>query len=771
MTSDTHKIWFSADSEASSKSEDRLGRFAFAKSLARAVAHWTSDHSLTVALYGEYGSGKSSAKRMAVEALADIWDLSREETLANTLDIAPWSWVNPGDWITAFFRELGLTVGAQISDPAQKKRAVTLFSGLAAQVSGASAVVETLAGLALLVGAEAAGLGPAARVFKGVTDLFKTKSDASQAEAGSAETRTLEDIKREIAEILAQRKRPLIVFVDEIDRLTADEIRTLFRVVRANTDFPNLVFVLLFHRSVVEDALKSEGASGRDYLEKIVQVGLDLPEPPRDHFPALFADDLADAAANVAHLIAADRGALRNELGEWFRSTLHVYVRTPREVVRLANTYRFYLGGFADDALETSRDEAIHADSTGRRLGVDPLDLLLLEVLRTHESEVYHRIPRIKEDLVGEYPMEIMGTVEERRKQALANLVALADDRMAVHSILVSLFPITGAVLNDDKMALAALRQFGAEWARDRRAAHPDVFDRYFAFTAGETHSFQDRIEVLVDEHDDQSLVASRLMDFARRGELEAALDRVAAFTDQIATGDPASFLAGYFEVGDRLVADLPGGLGPGLDGYSAINVTKTVLAAIKAHGGSPETILVQALGRTGGLVYPVGVAEDAATEPERYGLSPSIAPRLDRDVLGTIRAASKTGALINSPRLAYLLKRWDVLERQLVHEDGDPPEGTTQQETWVQKFTDEPYGIVRILRAYSGLDPTEDPPARRFNWDTLDTLLNVPALVQTLSANLYEVDSADRPLVNAFLEAAEARRVTAKSTSEPEPD
>ncbi len=764
-------VRFSADSEVATKSEDRLGRYSFAQSLARAVAHWTSNHSLTVALYGEYGSGKSSVKRMAVEALSDVWGLSIEETRANTLDIAPWSWVNPGDWITAFFRELGLTVGAQISDPVQKKRAVSLFSGLAAQVGGAGAALETLAGLALLIGTEATGLGPAARVLKGITDAFKAKSDASQSEVGSAEARTLEDIKRDIAEILAQRDRPLVVFVDEIDRLTDDEIRTLFRVVRANTDFPNLVFVLLFHRSVVESALDGDGASGRDYLEKIVQVGLDLPEPPRDRLPELFAVELASAAAETADLDSDARKVLLDRLDDWFRSTLFAYVQTPREVIRLANTYRFYLGGFAVHALDpTPGDGHAVAESIGRRLGIDPFDLLLLEILRTHEADVYHRIPRIKEDLVGEYPMEIMGTVQERRKQALSDLVALAVDQRAVESILVALFPITAAVLNDNKIALSALRQFGAEWARDRRAAHPDVFDRYFAFTAIDTHSFQDRVEVLVVDHNDQSLVASRLMDFARRNELEDALGRASAFMDQIAAGDPAAFLAGYFEVGDRLVAETPEGLGPTLDAHNAIIVTKTLLAAARAQGVSAETVLVQALEKTGGLVYPVGIAEAAAEESERYGLIPTVARRLHRTALNTLRTHGRNGSLIESPRLAYLLNRWVRLERQLADENETLIEGTTEPERWIQNLTNDPLGIVRILRAYSGLDATEDPPERRFDWDTLSAWFDVPAMARTLANNLHDVGPVDRPLVDAFLQAVATRGADDDSPPEMKP-
>jgi hypothetical protein len=51
---------FSADRPIRSKSEDLLGRSAFAESLATVVEGWTGNDSLVVALYGPWGIGKTS---------------------------------------------------------------------------------------------------------------------------------------------------------------------------------------------------------------------------------------------------------------------------------------------------------------------------------------------------------------------------------------------------------------------------------------------------------------------------------------------------------------------------------------------------------------------------------------------------------------------------------------------------------------------------------------------------------------------------------------
>ncbi len=62
--------------------------------------------------------------------------------------------------------------------------------------------------------------------------------------------------------------------IDDIDRLIPSEVQELFQLIKVNADFPNVVYLVLFDRSVVEKNIeKVVAVSGRDYLEKIVQVG------------------------------------------------------------------------------------------------------------------------------------------------------------------------------------------------------------------------------------------------------------------------------------------------------------------------------------------------------------------------------------------------------------------------------------------------------------------------------------------------------------------
>ena len=50
----------------------------------------------------------------------------------------------------------------------------------------------------------------------------------------------------------------------------------MFKLVRLTASFPNIVYLLAFDRSGVEEALAEQGVRGRDNLEKILQLAVDL---------------------------------------------------------------------------------------------------------------------------------------------------------------------------------------------------------------------------------------------------------------------------------------------------------------------------------------------------------------------------------------------------------------------------------------------------------------------------------------------------------------
>jgi predicted KAP-like P-loop ATPase len=66
--SDNRNDSYSSDKPIVSKQQDVLGRARFAEQLARDLQGWNGKDSLVVALYGAWGSGKTSLKNIVLEA-------------------------------------------------------------------------------------------------------------------------------------------------------------------------------------------------------------------------------------------------------------------------------------------------------------------------------------------------------------------------------------------------------------------------------------------------------------------------------------------------------------------------------------------------------------------------------------------------------------------------------------------------------------------------------------------------------------------------------
>src|SRR2546428_9175321 len=86
--------------------------------------------------------------------------------------------------------------------------------------------------------------------------------------------------RAKVEKALRALDKPIVVVIDDIDRLTSSEIRDIFKLVRLTANFPNVVYIVAFDRNRVEAALAEQGIPGRDYLEKILQVSVDLPAVP-----------------------------------------------------------------------------------------------------------------------------------------------------------------------------------------------------------------------------------------------------------------------------------------------------------------------------------------------------------------------------------------------------------------------------------------------------------------------------------------------------------
>ncbi len=81
--------------------------------------------------------------------------------------------------------------------------------------------------------------------------------------------------------------RLLVVFIDDLDRCSPANVLRVFEGVKLYLDAPGFVFVIGYDEGIVGEAVADQKqytrrATGRDYVEKIVQIVFRIPQPTDD---------------------------------------------------------------------------------------------------------------------------------------------------------------------------------------------------------------------------------------------------------------------------------------------------------------------------------------------------------------------------------------------------------------------------------------------------------------------------------------------------------
>lgn len=182
-----------------------------------------------------------------------------------------------------------------------------------------------------------------------------------------------EDLKKKISNI----QRKIVVFIDDIDRLGANEIEELFRLVRNTSNLPSMYFVMAYDKKYVVDTLKNMFPShSLSYTEKILQEELFLPIIKGNELKAVLREKLS-VFLNSEEMEQVDK-LLNREL---FNSIdVFNYMETLRDIKRFANALYLHL-------------RKLHGE-------IDICDYIILEILRQQYPFVLELIVDRKKDIL-----------------------------------------------------------------------------------------------------------------------------------------------------------------------------------------------------------------------------------------------------------------------------------------------------------------------------------------------------------------------------------
>lgn len=461
-----------ADNPIQTPLHDRIGRARPAENFAKRVLSLDARQGLVVGVLGPWGSGKTSFVNLARTHF--------ESSSVPVLDFNPWMFSGAEQLVQSFFSELS----------AQLK----LKPGLAEVGKSLEEYGDIFSNLTWLpvIGSWIERGQDLAKLVGGVLQRKKEGAAGQRAKVDKA---------------LRELSRPVIVILDDIDRLNTAEIRDIFRLVRLTANFPNIIYVLAFDRKRVEDALSEQGIPGRAYLEKILQVGFDLPAVPthvlnQQIFDCLNAElDGLPVAQTLDHKVWPDI----------FMEVIRPLIENMRDVRR----YSAAVGGTVR-SLDTQ---------------VALADVLALEAVRVFLPDVFERMPGA---------VAALTTPSDGGYRALGDRDPLRTEVQALIEAGGVKAPVITALI--ERLFLAAKRHingmnYGSEWSRrwlrERRVAHADILRFYLEQVAGEGLLAFNQAEIAWAKMSDIDAFSGHLRALDPN-QLEETISALEAFEDEV---------------------------------------------------------------------------------------------------------------------------------------------------------------------------------------------------------------------------------------------
>lgn len=578
-------------------SPDCLGRQSFVKALGNAIVRMPSSRSAVTAVFGPWGSGKTWLLERVVENLVNYH--------SDEIDVcrfSPWELKSDEQILVEFFT----AISKKIPRDKQSKKLAMLWDRLEQYaLIGSLGFGGVASAIQLSGGVDGAGVATQVALQAGFGSIAKLFAVAKKSSSGDSEAsrKTLSDLKSDLSEELQKKlERPILVVIDDLDRLEDKEIQLMIRLLNTTANLPKMHYLIFGDRMQISSALDPVcGGNGDRYLEKLVHNSFQVPEPGESQLRTRLWSGVERIAAGVA-----DDSTYGKRFTEVWDAFLKFRIRNFRDCHRLLRTLSFHAGALTREGV----------------LEVDLIDLLSVDFLRVFDPSSYHR-------LSSEIPTNLWCfanlSVKEKGDNAIRILELIENSKLedrVICGVLLNTFPHLGGYiqkfLNENQLHMI---QYG-------RSSHQISplgicnFDRseiYFRLDAGDSNLPESRIKEFISASDNVPKMIGLLQSYSQRGWLTQLLSRLKVDSDLVKDGFAAEkILCSLLSVSDDLEYN------PGLEddelgtafGLADILIEKMVRsgiphqvapAMIKSYGLSVSLMIVEKMRHAAGCSYSEG--------------------------------------------------------------------------------------------------------------------------------------------------------------------
>lgn len=427
--------------------EDALERGRFVDAAFKTIANIKDTSCYIIGLYGKWGTGKTS-----------IIELLKSKFKSNdyyAVYFNPWSFETREAVMIELFKKIYIGVKQEDNLKPKLKQLGKFLKKTADYIY----IPKVSIG-----GAEIDATDTAKGLFKGLGSYL-------DEEVG------LEEQKEEVNQVLRELNKPLIIFIDDVDRLDKDEIKLLFKIVKQTADFDNIRYILSLDEEMVSKSLAASygggtEVDGKKFIEKIVQLPLRIPE--------LSTEKKYKYTMGLFQEWQKQNTIVVNE-NEWFGftsklRTIHRYfISTPRDSKRLINAFEF---------VETSLKGEVNTN-----------DLLLIESIRLFAPS-YFQLLLSNPEVLFEGNLNYEGNNSEKKHEEIEKITGLKEAQVeALIAVTSWLFPdhslprqkrplsIHEVYIDDPNEGSVELRKKGLR--KNQNIGSKAYFIKYLEFTIG----------------------------------------------------------------------------------------------------------------------------------------------------------------------------------------------------------------------------------------------------------------------------------------------
>ena len=217
----------------------------------------------------------------------------------------------------------------------------------------------------------------------------------------------------------------ILIIIDDVDRLPKEEIQSIFKLVASSANFNNLTFLIAYDEKVVVSALNNtQEDMGKEYLEKIINIQVDLPELDRDSLRKIFFKKLS----TLNEIININENSLN--------SLVNMYPNIRNYFSNIRQLNRFF--------------NKINTDMIFLVNEINIADYLIIKIFQENEFELYNLIRENKFLLIYDKTHSLckdeFKLFEEDEKNGSKNsfyskLKQIMDSNVNIKSLMINLFP------------------------------------------------------------------------------------------------------------------------------------------------------------------------------------------------------------------------------------------------------------------------------------------------------------------------------------------